>query len=1061
LVGTVVGSALLGIAKGAQTTSSDLANRNWRRTGAAPIVLQSPPPQVLLPGNLLSLSLAPTDYFQDPDSGGFTLIVVEKDQEALPSWMDLKFESVQLVGTYDTQGTAHGVQVVGNFAYVADGGLGLQIIDISNPAVPTLSGAYDTPGSSYSVQVVGNLAYVADNWSGLSVIDVSNPATPTLRGSYDTPGTAYGVQVVGNLTYVADGGSGLQIIDVSNPAVPTLTGTYDTPGSAYGVQVVGNFAYVADYTSDLQIIDISNPAAPTLTSTHNTPGYAYGVQVVGNFAYIADGGSGLQIIDVSNPAAPALTGTYDTLGSAIGVYVVGNLAYVADGSSGLSVIDVSNPVAPTLTGTYDTPGLAYGVHVVGNLAYVADGLSGLLIIEEVFLLSGIPHQTEAGNYELELIAVDPDQNQAFSTFLVRVEGPPVASGSIPNKLLNVGISSNFFIDQSIFPDPNADVVFYSAKQTDLNPLPSWLNFSPIGIFLGAPTSSDVGTYYIEVQAYDGIVQDKASRSFNLTVDHFPQKTTPLSNQVADIDNPFLYTLPSSTFTDQDVGDTLTYTATLANENPLPAWLNFNPATRQFSGTPTTAGSYNIKVKATDNAGAFAQSSFNLVAENFPELINPLTSQLTAVGESYSYPLPGNTFSDQDGDPLTYRATKADGSLLPRWLGFVGARLEFQGVPLASDKGTISLKVIAEDPKGGSAFSLFDLKIVDALSNEKARIGGSFVYGIPNDMIDSPLGSVTYSVTLGVGSPLPPWLIYNPITNVITGIPPNGSEGFYNILVTADDGVQAPVSGTLTLNVGPNAAPKVANPLSSQVAQVGQSYSFAVPDNTFADPNGDTLTLSATRVDGRSLPSWLTFADRILSGKPGRGNTGPFTDKTFPLKVCATDGDEEACSVFDLSVQGTSNAELALSIFGPLAAVGGLFFGWYKKRGLFLNPWNRENYDKGTKTLFPGVHFSYKFEAPADKIKLVKAYKERRMLAGLPTLQYLDERGYLEWLKTDRALPGGALLPRWLKYNIGENMLISSSGPGKKDNGCYILRAYGNGEVILEQVTLDVGFTGGE
>jgi hypothetical protein len=782
---------------------------------------------------------------------------------------------------------------------------------------------------------------------------------------------------------------------------------------------------------------------------------------VGNLAYVADDLSGLQIIDVSNPAVPTLTGAYNTPGNAFDVHVVGNFAYVADSISGLQIIDISNPTALTLTGTYDTPDVANGVHVVGNFAYVADWSSGLLIIEEVFLLSGIPNQTHVGNYDLELIAVDSDQNRISSTFLVRVEGPPVASGSIPNKLLNVGISSNFFIDQSVFPDPNTDVVFYSARQTDLNPLPSWLNFSPIGIFLGEPTSSDVGTYSIEVQAYDGILLDRASRTFNLTVDHFPQIATPLSNQVADIDNPFLYTLPSSTFTDQDVGDTLTYTAILANGNPLPGWLSFNPVTLQFSGTPTSAASLSIKVSATDSYGATASTSFALETEKFPELVNPIPTQLAAVGESYNYHLPGNIFSDQDGDPLAYRATKADGSLLPPWLGFVGARLEFQGVPLASDKGTVSLKVIAEDPKGGSAFSLFDLSVVDALSNEKARIGGSFVYGIPNDMIDSPQGPVTYTVALGDGSLLPPWLIYNPTTNVITGIPPSGSEGFYNILVTADDGVQAPVLGTLTLNVGPNTAPKVANPLSSQVAQVGQSYSFAVPDNTFADPNGDNLALSATRVDGRSLPSWLTFADRTLSGKPGRGDTGSFTDKTLSLKVCATDGDQEACSVFDLSVQGTSNAELALSIFGPLAAVGGLFFGWYKKRGLFLNPWNRENYDKGTKNLFPGMHFSYKFEAPADKIELVKAYKGRRMLAGLPTPKYLEERGYLESLKTDKALPGGASLPGWLEYDIGENMLISSSGPGKNDSGSYILRAYGNGEMILEQVTLDVGGTGGK
>jgi hypothetical protein len=149
------------------------------------------------------------------------------------------------------------------------------------------------------VQVVGNYAYVADFNSGLQIIDISNPTNPTRKGSYDTSGYAAGVQVVGNYAYVADSDSGLQIIDISNPTTPTRKGSYDTSGWAFGVQVVGNYAYVADYDSGLQIIDISNPTTPTLKGNYNTSGYARGVQVVGNYAYVADDEDGLKIINVS------------------------------------------------------------------------------------------------------------------------------------------------------------------------------------------------------------------------------------------------------------------------------------------------------------------------------------------------------------------------------------------------------------------------------------------------------------------------------------------------------------------------------------------------------------------------------------------------------------------------------------------------------------------------------------------------------------------------------------------------------------------------------------------
>ena len=60
--------------------------------------------------------------------------------------------------------------------------------------------------------MAGTYAYVADYGSGLRVIDVSNPAAPVEIGFYDTPGSASGVAVAGAYAYVADKGSGLEIL---------------------------------------------------------------------------------------------------------------------------------------------------------------------------------------------------------------------------------------------------------------------------------------------------------------------------------------------------------------------------------------------------------------------------------------------------------------------------------------------------------------------------------------------------------------------------------------------------------------------------------------------------------------------------------------------------------------------------------------------------------------------------------------------------------------------------------------------------------------------------------
>ncbi len=134
------------------------------------------------------------------------------------------------VGRYDTSGSANNVQVVGNYAYVADDAAGLQVIDVSNPTNPVRVGGIIIGGNALGVWVAGNYAYVACYELGLQVVDVSNPATPKRVGGYDTSGSAFGVQVLGNYAYVADGGAGLLVLDVTNPAKPVHLGGYGTGG---------------------------------------------------------------------------------------------------------------------------------------------------------------------------------------------------------------------------------------------------------------------------------------------------------------------------------------------------------------------------------------------------------------------------------------------------------------------------------------------------------------------------------------------------------------------------------------------------------------------------------------------------------------------------------------------------------------------------------------------------------------------------------------------------------------------------------------------------------------
>ncbi|MFA7204411.1 MAG: hypothetical protein WC188_11985, partial [Candidatus Caldatribacteriota bacterium] len=78
------------------------------------------------------------------------------------------------IGEYATL-NAYSVFISDNIAYVIDGYIGLQIIDVSNPQNPVLLGAYETPDFTKSFFVSDNIAYVIDEDAGLEIIDVSNP----------------------------------------------------------------------------------------------------------------------------------------------------------------------------------------------------------------------------------------------------------------------------------------------------------------------------------------------------------------------------------------------------------------------------------------------------------------------------------------------------------------------------------------------------------------------------------------------------------------------------------------------------------------------------------------------------------------------------------------------------------------------------------------------------------------------------------------------------------------------------------------------------------------------
>ena len=178
------------------------------------------------------------------------------------------------------------------------------------------------------------------------------------------------------------------------------------------------------------------------------------------------------------------------------------------------------------------------------------------------------------------------------------------------------------------------------------------------------------------------------------------------------DAAFSYTVAADTITDPDSGDTVTYSLTLADGSPLPAWLTFDASTGLLSGTPAAAdvGTLQLELRGTDSHGLFASEVVNLVVappNHAPVVAAELPDQSAAQGMAFNYVVAPDAFADADGDALSFEATLADGSALPGWLAFDGVSRTFSGTP--TQPGSVSVRVTATDGSL-SASDAFDITI---------------------------------------------------------------------------------------------------------------------------------------------------------------------------------------------------------------------------------------------------------------------------------------------------------------------------------------------------------------
>ena len=372
-------------------------------------------------------------------------------------------------------------------------------------------------------------------------------------------------------------------------------------------------------------------------------------------------------------------------------------------------------------------------------------------------------------------------------------------------------------------------------------------------------------------------------------------TNPIPDQTATAGTAFSYQFPANTFNDTDTGDTLSYTATKADDTTLPTWLAFTDSTRTFAGTPVVAdtGTVSVKVTASDGNGGSISDEFDITvraATTTPTAAASLVSNLGQTQHSGSLPL-------NSWDVVQGFETGASGYTLVS----VDLRLNRQsgGTSIAVP----SVKLM-EGTKTATSVTLTGQPVT--LTAEVAQVtsttGENYTFTAPSGTTLS--ASTRYFLVVERVGTRVQWM-----TTASTGedAPPASAAGWSidderwrrSASDTANFTGKVARSQLLRVNgntnTSTNAAPTVPNAIPDQTATAGTAFSYAFPDSTFNDTDtGDTLSYTATKADGMTLPTWLVFTDsaRTFAGTPVVADTGTVSVK---VKVTASDGNERGRS----------------------------------------------------------------------------------------------------------------------------------------------------------------------